>query len=184
MRRFLRAFRRASEGDGGASAVEFALLFPIFMTLALGTLAAGVAFNRQLNVTQAVRETSRYGSTYDIATAGGIDAWLTALEAVAKQTAGAANSPVAGYDYICVAYVVITDTASPNVDNTKSKYRQLGRSPATGAGACPTAAPALIRNAAYVQVAMSKNSGFFILFANPTVQLDGLSFSPYEGKRI
>src|ERR1700757_3250980 len=61
----LRHFRR-SPSDEGAAAVEFALLFPIFMVLALGIINGGLAFSRQINVTQAAREASRFGSTYDI----------------------------------------------------------------------------------------------------------------------
>src|SRR5829696_7870602 len=172
-------FRRVRRGDKGASAVEFALLFPVFMVLAMGTIAAGTAFSKQINVTQAARETSRYGATYDIAAAGGIDDWLAAVDQAATESSGDAASPLGGYDYRCVAFV--TTDSSGNVDPSMSRYREDG-GPTTN-GACPGGTQdAAIPDTDYVQVAIARNSGFFIVFANPTIQLDGLSFSPYEAK--
>src|SRR5690349_16299174 len=128
---------RRTRGDEGASAVEFALIFPIFMTLALGTIAAGTAFSKQINVTQAAREASRYGATYDmLATPGGTVAdWLTAVDSAATAAAGAANNPIGGYDYRCVAYV--TTGADGHAIVTSSRHRENGG--AMQDGPCPGA---------------------------------------------
>jgi hypothetical protein len=184
----MRAFRRAGGNDFGASAVEFALIFPIFMTLALGTIAAGTAFSKQINVTQAAREASRYGGTYDIKAsparpllgipAGNVASWLIDLDDAAQASAGAPNNPIAGYDYRCVAY--ITTNAAGAVIPASSRHKENGG--AMTNGACPGTRPALIPSTDYVQVAIARNSSFFLLFANPTIQLDGLSYTPYEPK--
>ena len=173
-----RAARR-QRGERGASSVEFALLFPIFAVLVFGTISAGIAFSRQINITQAAREASRYGSTYDITTPSlGIDNWLTAVGTAVDQSAGPKASPLGGYDYYCVAYVFTDNTGNP--DATKSKYKDSDGG--TGAGACPgTTRKAVIVNTEYVQVAIARKTSFFMIFANPTLQLNAVSYTPYEG---
>lgn len=172
-------FRRLDRGDAGASAVEFALLFPIFMILAMGTIAAGTAFSKQINVTQAAREASRFGGTLDIAVAGDIDTWLQRVTLAAQQAAGDQNAPLGGYDYICVAFVTTDALGDP--DPTLSRYKENGG--ATADGACPgNTDQAQIPNTDYVQVAVSRRSTFNILFASPNLQLDATSFTPYEAE--
>lgn len=180
--------------------MEFALLFPVFIVLAMGTIAVGTAFSRQINITQAAREASRYGATYDIAatgaggTGGTLATWLPEVDkAVCRSlnngndcSADQASNPIAGYDYRCVAFVTMTDAATPVVDSAHSSYRRvIGNGAAsTGSGACPETTPAAIRNAKYVQVALSRNVNFFIVFANPTLHLDAVSTTPYEGTTV
>ncbi|GAA1497370.1 TadE/TadG family type IV pilus assembly protein [Paeniglutamicibacter kerguelensis] len=43
----------------GASAVEFALILPLLLTLMLGVIEFGFFFNQQLSITQAAREGAR-----------------------------------------------------------------------------------------------------------------------------
>jgi Flp pilus assembly protein TadG len=183
----MRHFRRA-RGDNGAAAVEFALLFPIFMILALGIINGGLAFSRQINVTQAAREASRYGSSYDIqgitgqtSMQGRQDVWLDAVDSAVQQAAGSAANPVAGYDYRCVAIVRIKSDLT--VDTSVSRYREtIGNAASTRANnACPSTTPAGIAGATYAQVVLSRNVQFFVLFINPTLHLDAVSVTPYEG---
>jgi Flp pilus assembly protein TadG len=42
--------------DSGASAVEFALILPLFLLLVMGTVDFGRAYNQQLSLTEAARE--------------------------------------------------------------------------------------------------------------------------------
>jgi Flp pilus assembly protein TadG len=191
----VRRLRRTRREDDGAAAVEFALLFPIFMVLAMGLIATGTAFSRQINVTQAAREASRYGATYDIAATGPggvggtLTTWLTTVDSAVCTavnngnacSAAQASNPLAGYDYRCVAFVTVTDSATPAVDTAHSGYRENGGA-SSGSGSCPAATAALIRNARYVQVVLSRDVKFNILFAAPTLHLDAVSTSPYEGK--
>jgi hypothetical protein len=52
---------------------------------------------------------------------------------------------------------------------------------AAAGGACPTTNAAAIASTEYVQVAVSRKSQFFALFINPTIDLDSVSVTPYEG---
>ena len=45
--------------ERGAAAVEFALIFPILLALVLGTIEFGRAYNVQISLTHAARETAR-----------------------------------------------------------------------------------------------------------------------------
>jgi Flp pilus assembly pilin Flp len=189
----VRHFRRR-RGDDGAAAVEFALLFPIFMILALGIINGGLAFSRQINVTQAAREASRYGATLDISTFDGLgngshpsgtllqreDGWLDAVDTATTQSAGNKDNPIGGFNYRCVA-IVHMDPTGTAVVSARSK-ETIGSAAATRAStACTTTSPALIPGATYAQVVLSRNVQFFVLFINPTLHLDAVSTTPYEG---
>jgi Flp pilus assembly protein TadG len=174
----VRHFRRSGQDDG-AAAVEFALLFPVFMVLALGIIAAGTAFSRQINVTQAAREASRYGATLPLGTSGSlqarIDAWLPQVDTALQQAGGNSANPIAGWDYRCVAFVQTDSAGSPT---STSRYSLNGAAPQTGA--CPGTQAPVIPSTQYVQTVLSVKSKFFVLFAGPTLQLDGVSTTPYE----
>ena len=174
----MQAFRRG-RGDDGAAAVEFALLFPIFMILAMGVINGGLAFSRQINVTQAAREASRYGATYDIVTAGGLTTWLTALDTAVTESAGNAANPIGGYNYRCVG-LVVRDSAG-NV-SSQSGYKENGGAAVTGQGCPSTTPPNLGPGSKLVQVALSRDVQFFVIFINPKLQLDATSNTPYEGR--
>lgn len=174
-------------GDRGAAAVEFALLFPIFMILALGIIAVGTAFSKQINVTQAAREASRFGATYVVEKATfpseptGITAWLKQVDKALTEAAGAANDPIGGFDYRCVAFVV-TDAAG-TIDVGASKSLENGAT--FDSGACKLGTPSASLSAtSYVQTAIARESGFFVLFINPTIELDSVSVTPYEPRPI
>ncbi|MBV1779101.1 pilus assembly protein [Paeniglutamicibacter sp. ABSL32-1] len=51
--------QRAAKREEGASAVEFALVLPVLITLLLGIMEFGFFFNQQISVTQAAREGAR-----------------------------------------------------------------------------------------------------------------------------
>jgi Flp pilus assembly protein TadG len=173
---------RSRDRDSGAAAVEFALLFPIFMILALGIINGGLAFSRQINVTQSAREASRFGATNDIVTAGGIASWLTSVDKAVTESAGNAADPIGGYDYRCVAIIVRDNTGA--IDTAHTAYKVDGGSAVTGSSTgCPTATtPNLGAGSKVVQVALLRNIQFFVLFINPTLGLDSISTTPYEGR--
>jgi Flp pilus assembly protein TadG len=162
--------RLTTRPDEGAAAVEFALLFPIFAILVMGMISAGMAWSRQINITQAARETSRFGATLSFDAAGGnVDAWLDDVDAAATQAAGPANMPIGGYDSRCVAFV---DQAG------NTKHMQDGGTKASGV--CPGTAVNSALGPAYVQVVFTRDVSFFAVFMNPTLALDSLSATPYE----
>ena len=51
--------------EHGAAFVEFALILPLFLTLVIGTLTGGMAYNKKLDITHAGREGARYGAALD-----------------------------------------------------------------------------------------------------------------------
>jgi Flp pilus assembly protein TadG len=53
--------RRASER--GAALVEFALILPIVVSLLMGLVTGGLAYNKKIAITDAVRGAARYGAT-------------------------------------------------------------------------------------------------------------------------
>lgn len=60
-----RAKRRSAPGnERGAVAVEFALILPIFLILILGILEFGRAFNIQISLSEAARESARYTAVH------------------------------------------------------------------------------------------------------------------------
>ncbi len=86
--------------------MEFALLFPVFITLCIGMITFGFAFANWINVTQAARETSRFGATYPVSASpgGDTDSWLDEVGAVAAESAGidVATADASSY-FICIA---------------------------------------------------------------------------------
>ncbi len=90
--------------ESGASAVEFALLFPLFIMLCLGMITFGFAFEKWISVTQAARETSRFAATYPPTTP--MATWLDTMGQSAAENAGIDLSSTPASDYfICVRFV-------------------------------------------------------------------------------
>jgi len=107
---------RAPCGDTGASAVEFALLMPIFIMLTFGTLTGGLAFWHNIELTQGARDAARLGATFPISTVAPpptgektITDWLDMVADVAANESGwggvADVAPPDSGGFICVAYV-------------------------------------------------------------------------------
>jgi Flp pilus assembly protein TadG len=186
----VRRFRPARR-DEGAAAVEFALLFPIFMILALGIINGGFAFSRQINVTQAAREASRYGSTYSVTAAGGLTNWLNSVDSAMCQainnghacSPSQASNPVAGYDFRCVAFIARNTDAGATINQANSGYKMNDAAPVTNTSSfCNNAftVPNLGPGTKVVVTVLSRDVKFFVLFINPTLHLDAVSTTPYE----
>lgn len=94
--------------DRGAAAVEFAILFVLFVAIVLGTVTAGAAWNQKVNMTNTAREATRYGATLSFSAAGGSPAnlapWYEAVMDYAQTSAGGDLDPGVDDRVICVAY--------------------------------------------------------------------------------
>lgn len=66
---------RAGDEERGAALVEFALVLPLVVSLILGLVSGGAAYNRKLSMSGAVREGSRFGATLD-----GSSSWATYVQ--------------------------------------------------------------------------------------------------------
>ena len=96
--------RRGTER--GAVAVEMALVLPLFLSVVLGILTGGIAMEKKIGVTNAVREAARYGATLAAAqcadtTKCGGRTWAQVVQAVAMDRLSG-QVPVS---QICVALV-------------------------------------------------------------------------------
>ena len=99
-----------SRRQAGAAAVEFALLFPLFMIIVFGIIDMGFAFNQKINLTQATREASRFGATLGFKASapgntGNIDTWLLQVQNVTLSAGGSDVAAGRANRYVCVAYV-------------------------------------------------------------------------------
>lgn len=99
-------YRMARTGaERGAALVEFALIFPLFMTLALGMFSGGQAYDKKLEMTHSSREAARYGGALaenESFTAPAT--WATTVRDVAISRAAGDLSA----DQLCVALVTGT----------------------------------------------------------------------------
>lgn len=84
----------------GASAVEFALVMPILVTLIFGTVWTGLAYADHIAVNNAVREGARYGAAADASLA----TWPTSVRDRVKQVYANAESSL-GDSQICVRLI-------------------------------------------------------------------------------
>lgn len=57
--RLMRDRRSRAQGDGGAAAVEFAMLVPILLALVFGITSFGLLFHQQIQLSAAAREGAR-----------------------------------------------------------------------------------------------------------------------------
>lgn len=160
--------------QNGATAVEFAILFPVFMTLALGIMSFGFAFNTWISVTQAAREASRFAATYPVPDVGGTDAWLDQVTAVAKEAAGiGASTPTSEY-YVCVRLVNRVGPALTPATTSKASGALPGAT-------CPVpSSSSLPDNAAEVTIVRQANVNW--LFGSADVALSADNASRYEPK--
>jgi Flp pilus assembly pilin Flp len=91
--------------EGGASAVEFAFVLPVFLALVFGIIYFGFAFNTKLTVTQAAREAARLGATLPLDDDGTPEGWP---ELAFDRAAGAAlgDSGIgASQRFVCARFV-------------------------------------------------------------------------------
>ncbi len=118
--------------DRGASAVEFALLVPIFVMLVIGGITGGLAVNHKLSLTQAAREGARYGSTLPIPPVPGQTEadWLNAVLQTTQQAAGSDLVPGQDNSTLCVAF--IDGATGPNTMHLSMDTTGAVSGPTTG----------------------------------------------------
>lgn len=88
-------------GEGGAAAVEFALILPVLVMLLFGIITVGLAYADHIAVTNAVREGARYGAAAD-ATSGAT--WASSVKARVEQVYADSESTLSDAQ-VCVKLV-------------------------------------------------------------------------------
>lgn len=177
---------RRARGARGAVAVEFALLMPIFVMLTFGMITAGIGFWRYIEMTQAARDSARYGSTLPIDPAGalscptpvdsGIGCWLESVRSVATATAGwvTPTNLSDGDGYVCVAYVKGGTGKIPDKALATGSVR--AGDAASGNGPCFTDNLTGPR----VQVVIRRDNPFNAVFFGRTWEMRTKTVLPYE----
>jgi hypothetical protein len=196
----MRSFRRAlidPRPDGGAAAVEFALLLPIFVMLVFGGLTSGIAYWKHISDVQAGRDAARYGSTLPMADAGTdtvcgqagipVATWLTCVRDVAiSQSANWNTVADLGTDtgYVCVAYIKSDIAgATGTVPTTNLVSGTNGGDPPlpTAAGTGSTGGCFLDnRHDNRVQVVIGRNGSFNAVLLGRTWRMTSRVSVPYE----
>lgn len=183
---------RRLRGQRGASLVEFALIFPIFMTLVLGMFGFGQAYNRKNTLTNAAREGSRYGATLGPTTfvapftapaTHGLEQWLLKVADAVEQNADGDLAPGVKNRSICVAYYY------PNGNTLDDENHALMRvTDSAGVstntlvhGGNPCFADGLLDTERRVQVMVSRPSPInALLFTNNSLTLTSRSVTRFE----
>lgn len=152
--------------ERGSNVVEFALVLPILIMIMFGIFYGGLAYDRQLTLTQAAREGARFGATLE----GAPDAaFFDQVFDVALGTAGrhidATMSPADWY--VCVTFV---DGSGSNVTQTR------GTVPAGGCAIQGTAP-----SGPHVQVVVSRPAPLELVFFRATPQVRAEGLARYEG---
>lgn len=166
-----RTWSSAQRGvDDGAAAVEFALLFPVFIALVLGMITAGISFERWIGITQGVREGSRVGATLSVESTapgntGTVGTWLPIVYDSAKRATGLSGSEP-GFD-LCVA--ITTD------GSTFSHYTAAGQA----TGACPTVTNDT-QSIPRVQVVAQRDTTWNWFFVSKVVTVKSQSVTRWE----
>lgn len=164
---------RPSDPDRGAAAVEFALILPLFLMLVFGTISAGFAFERWINVTQAARETSRFAATLPIPPSPGtMNDWFADVSAVAIETAGIDAADSTSY-YICIRFV--NDAGPAPTPVTELRTWGTLRTPGTS---CTSSTTGDNR----VEVVIQRAVDFGLVIAPPNISLpvQGSNTSRFE----
>lgn len=171
----LRRLRDQLPGEQGAQLVEFALVLPVLLSLLLGIVTGGIAFNRNISIDNAARESARYGATLPVD--GGMSAWLNSVADVAIGSAtGELDDGEQGRS-VCVAYVH-PDGADPVDQTTRLVVDSAGiRTVAVGSQCFADTRPNDERR---VQVQVQRDTDLILVLWGRTVTLEGQSTVRFE----
>jgi Flp pilus assembly protein TadG len=100
-----RPVRSRARDERGAVIVEFALLLPVFVMLLLGMISGGIALHHKIVMTEAARDSSRFGATLAQDECGGSGCGgLTWAQLVRNQAVQRSDGEVVA-SQVCVALV-------------------------------------------------------------------------------
>jgi Flp pilus assembly protein TadG len=156
---------RDKQDERGAALVEFALILPLLMSLVLGLVSGGAAYNRKLSMTGGVREGSRFGATLD-----GSANWASNVQ---SRTVSLSSGDLTT-SQVCVKLVKVTVVGSP--PTTSDVYST------SGCTASEPAAPSTVSvNDCLVKVWAARPTSFQAMFFSSTITLTASSVALYEG---
>lgn len=166
--------------QSGAAMVEFAIVVPVLLIVALGLVSAGAAWNHKLALTHSAREAGRYGATLPVTNFSSdpvpMNSWLDAVTVRALDEAtGSLDPGTPGY-FVCVAYVHPNGTSA--VDLTQRRVESPEGSIAYDSGQC--FADGRPDDERRVQVRVGRDIDFFAFVFTQTVSLSEDAVNRFE----
>ena len=104
--------RARSRDEHGAALVEFAIILPVVVTLALGIISGGAAYQSKLSMSNGAREGARYGATLPLENFSTLNDWLDNVSVVAVGAIDDGLPSGTPGKIVCVAYVYPAGTAT------------------------------------------------------------------------
>jgi hypothetical protein len=151
--------RRRVRDDGGAVAVEFALVLPMLLLVLFGMVTTGFAYSDHLAITNAVREGARLGSAIDF-TAAGAGTWATSVQTRVHDVYFNAGSDIST-SQICVKLVNSSNTLVPGAQALGADCGAEPAAPSTmAAGSC--AVKVWVRKPADIELVVAPTMNFNI----------------------
>lgn len=167
---------KAARQERAAALVELAIALPLIVMLVVGMVSAGIAYNHQLGLSHAARDSGRFGATLPISNYSDIDEWLdeVATAAVADAT-GTLGVGLPGH-YVCVAFVHPAGTLEN--DETRRRIDDGGSvSYADDLTCFDDERPISERR---VQVAVRRDTVFSVVFFSTTLTLSSDGVNRFE----
>ena len=166
--------RRIRE-EQGAQLVEFAFVLPLLLVILMGIITGGIAFNRNISVDNAARESARYGATLPVES--GMHTWLNDVADVAIRSAsGDLDDGIQGRA-VCVAYVY-PDGGDPDDRTSRILVNSAGvRTISVGSTCFADGRPNDERR---VQVQLARESDLILVLWGRTLTLQGESTVRFE----
>ena len=145
--------------------VEFALILPVVMSLVLGIITGGMAYERKLAMSDAVREAARFGATLPTSTSG----WTTKV--IARATDLSAGDLASSQ--VCVAL------QKDGVD--VSGYVSPSPCPFTGAPTLTTTSGCVVKVWAERSTARPPGDKLQAMFFSVNLKLTAKAAARFEG---
>jgi hypothetical protein len=155
--------------------VEFAIILPVVVMLALGMISGGAAYQAKLSMSNGAREGARYGATLPIENFLTLNDWLDNVAVVAVGAIDDGLPVSAAGRIVCVAYVYPAGTAVN--DRTTRRYQTNGSAAYSNSTCFTDNRPSTERR---VQVTVQRDGEIDAGLLNIDVTLDGRGVARYE----
>ena len=170
----LTKIRRAKRSERGSILLEFGLAIPILVSLVLGGISTGLAYDTNNSLNNGARESARFAATLPVN--NGLAPWLNEIADVAIGSTSGLLDPTVPDQGLCVAYVY-PDGTDPD-DQTAALIETGGsRSVSNGATCFDDGRPDDERR---VQVVLERSSDIEAALFSTTVSLEASSVVRYE----
>ena len=162
--------------ERGAALVEFALILPVVVMLALGIVSGGAAYQAKLSLSNGAREGARYGATLPLENYASLNDWLDNVSAVAVGAIDDGLPASTPGRIVCVAYVYPLGTATN--DRTTRRTMTTSTTPTYSNTPCFTdGRPTSERR---VQIKVTRNASLNTGFFEIGVTLSGKGVARFE----